>query len=188
MQILRAANYKVMPWKNGLGSTTEIAISPGSDGIDHFDWRVSMAQVTSDGPFSSFPDIDRTLLILEGNGIVLSVAGQKPVTIDREVIHSFPGDQPTSATLIDGPIQDLNVMSRRGIVSHHVQRINVMKRHDIIVSTQTFLFVEHGALKIQCASTVDSISQHDALLMEPRTTLAIEADITASIVMVEFGR
>ncbi|MES2032314.1 MAG: HutD family protein [Pseudomonadota bacterium] len=189
MQILRAANYKVMPWKNGAGSTTEIAIFPFQAAFDDFDWRVSMARVTSDGPFSSFPGIDRTLLVIDGAGIDLSVDGCASVRIDRSTIHSFPGDQQTSATLIDGSITDLNVMSRRGIVSQRVRRINVMKRQDFIVSAQTILFVEHGTATVQSASTVDSLSAHDALLVEPGSApVTIESHATARIVIIEFGR
>ncbi|WP_441228460.1 HutD/Ves family protein [Tardiphaga sp. 20_F10_N6_6] len=189
MQILRAANYKMMPWKNGLGSTTEIAIFPANAKLDDFDWRVSMAQVTSDGPFSSFPGIDRTLLVIDGAGIDLNVHGSASVRIDRSTIHSFPGDQQTSALLIDGPITDLNVMSRRGIVSQHVRRINVMKRQDFIVSAQAFLFVEHGTATVQSASTVDSLSAHDGLLVEQGSApVAIESDAAARVVIIEFGR
>ncbi|WP_441244690.1 HutD/Ves family protein [Tardiphaga sp. 768_D3_N2_1] len=189
MQILRAANYKVMPWKNGLGSTTEIAIFPADAKLDDFDWRVSMAQVTSDGAFSLFPGIDRTLLVIDGAGIDLDVDGCASVRIDRSTIHSFPGDQQTSATLIDGPITDLNVMSRRGIVSQRVRRINVMKRQDFLVSAQMFLFVEHGTVTVRSASTVDSLSTHDALLVEQGSApVTIESDATARVVIIEFGR
>ncbi len=39
-----------MPWKNGGGVTTEICVSPPSGA---FDWRVSIATVNADGPFST---------------------------------------------------------------------------------------------------------------------------------------
>ena len=68
MRILRAESYRRMPWKNGGGETTEIAVSPEGAGLDDFDWRVSMARVESSGPFSLFAGIDRTLAILEGEG------------------------------------------------------------------------------------------------------------------------
>ncbi|MBX9456059.1 MAG: HutD family protein [Rhizobium sp.] len=124
MRILRAAQHKRMPWKNGGGETTEIAVFPEHAGLDDFDWRVSMARVDGDGPFSSFPGIDRTLAILEGAGIVLDVAGQTPrkLTLDTEP-HAFPADAPTSATLIGGRVIDFNVMSRRGTVAHRVERL-----------------------------------------------------------------
>lgn len=158
-----------MPWKNGMGSTTEIAISPADATLDHFDWRISMAQVASDGPFSSFAAIDRTLLVLEGNGIDLSVAGDTPVRIDREAIHSFPGDQPTSARLVDGAIVDLNVMSRRNIFSHHVQRIKLVQTQDYIVSTQTIFIVEQGQLDVITSVSTDALGEHDAIIVDKST-------------------
>jgi len=61
MRIIRAADCLVMPWKNGGGTTTEIAVAPEGASLNDFDWRISMAHVGADGPFSSFPGIDRTL-------------------------------------------------------------------------------------------------------------------------------
>lgn len=123
MRILRAAGYRVMPWKNGGGTTTEIAVSPDGAGLDHFDWRVSMAKVETGGPFSSFAGIDRTLSVLEGDGVVLDIAGQPPARLTADSAPlAFPGDAPTSAALIGGPITDLNVMTRRGRMAHGVER------------------------------------------------------------------
>lgn len=126
MRILRAADYRVMPWKNGGGTTTEIMVSPDGAGLDDFDWRVSMARVEGSGPFSSFAGIDRTLSVLEGAGITLDVAGLAPVHLTRvSSPFSFPADVPTSAELLAGAITDLNVMSRRGRIRHTVQRITL---------------------------------------------------------------
>ncbi len=69
MRILRAADHKRMPWKNGGGETVEIAVAPQDAALGDFDWRISMATVAADGPFSIFPGIDRTLSILSGSGM-----------------------------------------------------------------------------------------------------------------------
>jgi environmental stress-induced protein Ves len=122
MRILRAAEYRSMPWKNGGGVTTEIAVSPTGAGLDDFDWRVSMARVEGGGPFSQFAGIDRTLAVLEGEGIVLDIAGRSPTTVTRASDPlSFPADVPTAAALIGGPITDLNVMTRRSRMTHSVE-------------------------------------------------------------------
>ncbi len=71
------------------GTTTEIAVHPEAAGLGDFLWRVSMALVESDGPFSSFPGVDRTLTILSGEGIRLAVAG-------REAVALMPGSLPFS--------------------------------------------------------------------------------------------
>jgi environmental stress-induced protein Ves len=124
MRILRAADHKRMPWKNGKGETVEIAVFPPGADVDSFDWRISTATVAEDGAFSVFEGIDRTLSILTGEGMELSVEGRAPVLLDQlSESHAFPGDAPTTARLTGGAITDLNVMTRRGSFAHRVDRI-----------------------------------------------------------------
>src|SRR5690348_4727357 len=126
MRIIRGSDYRRMPWKNGGGETVEIAISPAGAALDAFDWRVSMARVASSGPFSPFPGVDRTLAVLDGSGIRLSVAGGDPISLGRDSApFAFSGDDPATAQLIDGPIDDLNAMSRRASHRHRLTRLPV---------------------------------------------------------------
>ncbi|TGT22998.1 HutD family protein, partial [Mesorhizobium sp. M4B.F.Ca.ET.172.01.1.1] len=121
--ILRPAVHRCLPWKHGRGTTSEIAVLPDGAGLADSDWRVSMARVETSGPFSSFAGIDRTLSVLEGEGIVLDIAGQPPARLTKASAPlAFPGDVPTGATLIGGPITDLNVMTRRDRMTHKVER------------------------------------------------------------------
>lgn len=120
--ILRAATLRPVPWKNGGGVTTEYAVHPVGAGFDDFDWRISRANVASDGPFSRFPGIDRTLTVLSGAGIVLYFADRAVRLTPRDPPFTFPGDVAVTGTLIDGPIDDLNIMTRRGRWQHRVDR------------------------------------------------------------------
>ncbi|TIV13406.1 MAG: HutD family protein, partial [Mesorhizobium sp.] len=93
--------------------------------------------VETSGPFSSFTGVDRTLSVLEGDGVVLDIAGQPPARLTTASVPlAFAGDAPTSAALIGGPITDLNVMTRRGRMTHAVERralsgdIRIMPRAD----------------------------------------------------------
>ena len=74
--LLGPLNFKQMPWKNGLGVTTELAKRCWPADAEAFAWRVSRAAVASDGAFSAFPGVDRTLLVLPGGGpgLILRVA------------------------------------------------------------------------------------------------------------------
>ena len=165
MRILRAENHKRMPWKSGGGETTEIAVFPEGAGLSDFDWRVSMARVDGDGPFSSFPGIDRTIAILEGAGIVLDVAGNaaRRLTAEDEP-HRFPADRPTSAALIGGSVLDFNVMSRRGRVAHSV--------HGISASLSAgpggvrLVFCASGSLNIRMDGADLTLERHDAALLD----------------------
>jgi len=122
MEVLRAGAHRRMPWKNGHGETLEIAASPAGASLDDFAWRISMARVTAAGPFSRFPGVDRTLVVLDGAGLVLDVAGRE-VQLGHGVPFSFDGDAATSARLVAGPIVDLNTMTRRGHWRHIVRRV-----------------------------------------------------------------
>src|SRR6202035_80492 len=68
---------------------------------------------------------DRTLAVVKGEGLVLTIGQHTPLTLARgsEPI-SFPGDVTTSARLTAGEITDLNVMTRRGRFGHRMQRID----------------------------------------------------------------
>ena len=115
MRILRASNHRQMPWKNGGGVTTEIAVAPPGASVGNFDWRISMATVAADGPFSRFDGIDRTLTVLSGEGLELTVEDETPVRLTPAgKPHPFPGDVAASAKLIAGPVTDFNVMTRWG--------------------------------------------------------------------------
>lgn len=142
--LLRSDSHRRMPWKNGGGETVEIAVSPEGVGLADFDWRVSMATVATDGPFSVFPGIDRTLSILDGEGMTLFIKGRAPerLTQASEPLP-FAADAPTSATLIDGTITDLNVMTRRGRFTHSVRRVSVDGNSKVAFEAGTTLVLCH---------------------------------------------
>lgn len=115
-------DYRDMPWKNGAGCTTELLIAPpGASLADGFLWRLSMATVVESGPFSRFPGIDRTLLLLSGQGMELDhgAQGRGLLPGPLEPVR-FPGEWATHGRLLNGPCLDFNVMSRRGQVQHEV--------------------------------------------------------------------
>jgi environmental stress-induced protein Ves len=105
------------PWKNGAGVTRDIAVHPpAGDANDDFDWRISVAEIARDAPFSAFPGIDRCIVLLDGAGMVLREAGgawQRRLDASLQPFE-FSGDAVLEAQLIDGTSHDLNVMTRRG--------------------------------------------------------------------------
>ena len=189
MRILRAADYRVMPWKNGGGTTTEIAVSPDGAGLDDFDWRVSMARVEGGGPFSGFAGVDRTLAVLEGEGIVLDIAGRPPAEVTKASTPlSFPADVPTTAALIAGPITDLNVMTRRGRVTHTVERLMVSAPTDIRPTTATTLILPlDGEVDVTGPGTVH-LGPRDTLLPEPEVAeLRLEAGQATTVFVIRIS-
>lgn len=165
IRILRAADHKPMPWKNGGGVTTEIAVWPQDAGLGDFDWRVSMARVETEGPFSSFPGIDRTLAVLDGEGIILKVEGQMALGLLRTSDPvTFPADVPTACNLVKGPISDLNVMVRRGRFVAEVTRVALDDAADFASDAEIVLmFCHSGDARIAVGSGRFVLGPRDCL-------------------------
>jgi uncharacterized protein len=115
MRILRREDYKVMPWKNGGGITTEIAVFPPESGLsgEPFQWRVSIADVAANGPFSKFPGYDRHIMLLYGQGMRLEIDEADALDLLPFRPVSFSGDWTVRGTLTGGPVRDFNLMVAR---------------------------------------------------------------------------
>jgi environmental stress-induced protein Ves len=120
LKILRRSDYKAIPWKNGRGIAHQIAASPAGAGYDNFDWQVSRPEIAADGPFSSFPGLDRQFMLVTGNGLTLKIRSSTDgLSFDRPIDaplepFAFRGEWDVECVLRDGPVQVFNVMSRRG--------------------------------------------------------------------------
>jgi environmental stress-induced protein Ves len=112
-RLVAPSEYRRMPWKNGGGLTEEIATHPDDAGLDGFDWRVSIAEVARNGPFSRFPGIDRSITLIEGGGMRLTGGDRDIVMRTPFEPYAFGGEVPIDCALIDGPIRDFNAMVRR---------------------------------------------------------------------------
>jgi environmental stress-induced protein Ves len=81
---------------------------------DSFDWRVSVAQIDTAGPFSDFASYNRFMVLLKGAGVVLKFSGG-PAPQVRELrrvgdMVEFDGALAAHCELQDGPCVDLNLM------------------------------------------------------------------------------
>ena len=113
------------PWKNGGGSTRQLAIFPETAGLDDFAWRISCARMERDGPFSAFPGIDRSLALLAGAGLRLHRgSGTIPLQPCTAPL-SFAGEEVIEAELADRGILDLNLMTRRDGWRHQLQHLHL---------------------------------------------------------------
>ncbi|MGT2475365.1 HutD/Ves family protein [Paraburkholderia terrae] len=106
IDIRAIASIPFEPWRNGAGVTRTFAAQDDA-------WRVSMAEIERDGPYSRFEDVSRTSLVLRGGGVALrhdaSVVLLKPFEAAE-----YDGDKAWMASLVSGPVTALNVMSASG--------------------------------------------------------------------------
>lgn len=117
MHIIRHADFKPMPWKNGGGATLEIAVQG-----EPYDWRLSLATIHQDGAFSAFPGYRRHTLLVSGAGFDLHFDSGpgRGMTLpfaqpgDGQI---YPGGSPCHCRLRAGPCTDLNLIIREHFVA-----------------------------------------------------------------------
>lgn len=108
---LTPADYRKMPWANGKGVTVELA---KAERAGQLLWRLSMATVAEDGPFSIFAGIERSLTVLDGAGFRLLGEG---VDLDCLPLRpvAFAGDVLLRAVTGGAVSTDFNVMTARAL-------------------------------------------------------------------------
>jgi uncharacterized protein len=106
MRVIPATTFKRSVWRNGGGITHEIARNGNGD---DFGWRISVAEVSSDGPFSLFPGYQRCLTVISGNGMELQgTVGSIDAPLHKPVW--FSGSEAINGRLVNGPCLDFNVI------------------------------------------------------------------------------
>jgi environmental stress-induced protein Ves len=114
MTVIPFAELKAVPWKNGLGITREIVVEPPGATMDDFLWRVSIADVDTASPFSAFPGIDRTIVLLDGDGFTMTLDGGHEHALTTACApFAFAGEAQVDVTLAGGATRDFNLMVRR---------------------------------------------------------------------------
>jgi environmental stress-induced protein Ves len=133
LTLIRWDDLPPRPWKNGGGTTRQLATAPTDATFTDFDWSVSIAEIEGDGPFSEFPGIDRTLMLIGGTEMTLHVNGAAH-RLGRLDKLAFPGDATTACTLPTGAARALNLMTRRGRTTGSLLALDVTARHEAKVA------------------------------------------------------
>ena len=174
-----------MPWKNGGGSTTELAISPRGSTLENFVWRLSSACVESAGPFSHFAGIDRGLAILSGDGLILHGCDEHNaptrVRLDRDTQpYRFPGELAIHAELCSGPVLDLNLMTRRDACDQSMQRLVAGEYHlEAADGLQTLLYCTGGSATL----FADEILRAGDLVMLEETGMRFQLKVEEGAIL-----
>jgi environmental stress-induced protein Ves len=108
MLIIRRSKFKTVPWKNGGGITHEVAKAKVGGKLQ---WRLSLAEVDSDGPFSLFPGLARILTVIDGEGMDLrDASGVIAHAVPPLTPVHFSGDDQLHGTLRSGKCLDFNLI------------------------------------------------------------------------------
>lgn len=189
MRLLPKSGYRRSPWKNGGGETVEMLASPEGAGLDSFDWRISSAHVASAGPFSHFSGVDRTLSVLGRGRLVLAFEGRSAVTLDEaSAPYVFPGDAAVSGLIPDGPIDDFNVMTRRGQARHHVQQLHLAGEREMPVNADhLFLHARMAGLRVRQGEEELVLEAGDSVLISRAAgpVFTLEAGHPGTVLLVD---
>ena len=172
---LPRSGFREMPWANGLGTTREIAIDPepGAGGAP-FRWRLSMADLAGPGPFSELPGVERILVLLAGEGVVLHVEGRPPAPLGRHDAIAFPGDAPTHLEMPPGPGRDLNLMWDR---ARAAGRVDVLAAGATLAldAPLAFAVAIGGPARVEVDGAAVELGAEDALRIDGGRDLAVHA-------------
>ena len=172
MRIQRSAEHRTVPWANGLGITADVFLWPPA--IEEWTWRLSIADVSDDVPFSVMAGIDRHIMVANGTGMALVIDGAPEVRMDEQFGPlAFDGDSVTTCRLIDGPINDLNLMVRRGRALGSLRSIRLPAGSTLTTEPDDVaMVVLTGVLRLDN----EPLSGFDAVLLDPDERLAFHAD------------
>lgn len=148
LQVIDVNRVAAVPWRNGGGLTRELLAWP-----DATNWhcRISVADITADGAFSSFPGIDRWFAVLEGDGVVLHFATHREALDTRSPPLHFDGAATPQCSLQGSATRDLNLMLRRGTGNGVMQRVHGDAEWFSIAPMRAVLTLEPARLQINDA-------------------------------------
>jgi len=174
---LAPEDMAVMPWKNGRGTSRELAIWP-QDAVfarGEGNWRIARASVREGGPFSHFEGFDRLLVVLAGEGLVLDHGTACPRRrLRRDEVWRFAGEWDTTALLEGGPIDDLNILLRRGYAEGSLELMLLGARRSVeaLEPDHTFVHVVEGSCQVRVPGEEDAfelVTGHSLWVHEARS-------------------
>jgi uncharacterized protein len=157
--------YAAMPWKNGGGTTYEIARAPATG---EFEWRLSLAHIERSGPFSNFSGYHRALTLVSGAGCVLKGVGDAPVRLDVPGMTArFAGDADVACELIGGACWDLNLMVREPgeIIAAQDVRLAPGAVHHVRAGESCSIFCIEGNVECILDTQRFELAPHDTLVI-----------------------
>ena len=171
MKLIRSSDHRVMPWRNGGGTTTELVVGPG----ERFLFRASIADVKASGPFSRFEGYDRHIMIVEGDGMTLACGAHGDIELAPFVPRTFSGDWSVHGTLRAGPVRDFNwiVDRARARSALEVRLLDAPTTLQILPSGTCVIHVFDGALREAAAGETLVASEDVALTPATETRVAI---------------
>ncbi|PWC53182.1 hypothetical protein TSO221_11600 [Azospirillum sp. TSO22-1] len=176
--LLDPAGYRRMPWKNGGGTTAEIAVAPSAGAPGRFLWRASVADVGQSGPFSAFDGCERLIAVVEGGGMRLTIDGVATEARRGDPAVRFSGDAGVRCDLLDGPIRDFNLMVDRERARGSLEVVTAGHAVPVPAARVVLVYAVDGAVSVRRAGGTVRVPAGWTLRLDGEDG-AIEADAGA---------
>lgn len=177
-------DHSVMPWKNGGGTTREVATGGGAGG--EWGWRVSIATVERDGAYSEYPGVDRTTTVVVGNGSDLFHPDGSTIALNPLKPTLIPSDVALWGILRDDPILNFNVMTRQGAYMARVSVHDGSETRSYTIEDEELLVHMLAGSSLLSASDGKAVScgEDETLLRSGKGTATLQIDNGARAVVV----
>ncbi|WP_330148842.1 HutD family protein [Shewanella xiamenensis] len=184
IQIIRYQDCESSLWKNGGGSTKQLLIWPKGADLSNFDFRISIATISSNGPFSLFNGIDRKLCILGGAGVRLNIKGNDIEQSEEIVLRPndppfcFSGETIIESMLLDKEVLDFNVMTKRKSYNSYLERKDLngkttlstfrtkIKTNQVQIQKKYLFIIFLSDRKIEINKKPIHLNKFDAILLQ----------------------
>lgn len=184
IEVITPQHWQTQRWQNDGGITHQLCRQDDGQGLL---WRLSIAEVASDGPFSRFDNIDRIILLLDGAGFSLHGVGANPQVLDARLMpYSFAGETAIHCTLLDGAVRDFNLMTRRDTLQAELQVLTIGSAVQTLpLSPQTLIYIVSGSINaVLGAKHLTLQAQHTLSLSNEAGTVQLSSDDSAEVVYI----
>lgn len=184
LQVIPTSQFRAQPWANGGGQTTELAAGPDPE---LWQWRISLARIEVDGPFSMLPGVRRQLAPLDGALELHFDDGERQAAPRLGVMH-FDGGRPLRCHSPDGPGRDFNLMLRDGIDGDLLLRpltgsMVWLPRP----ATRWFAYLLTGQARVSCGDEQQALAAGHALWIQPEAGTRVLVDGAGEIALVRLS-
>ncbi|MBB2948764.1 hypothetical protein FB565_008550 [Actinoplanes lutulentus] len=174
--VIDAGDVERLPWRNGLGSTRELAT--GNTG-----WRLSLADITTACAFSRFPGLWRWSTAVAGPPVEMVIGDRDAITVAGDVVVDYDGEAPVTARPASGGVTHLlNLMTTMGTPARLTRaRMDGPAR---VTAAAVAVFVLDGTLLVAdqraTAGQLMLLGDHDGLTLTGHDARCVIVEVPGS--------
>ena len=167
--LLDPAGYRRTTWKNGGGTTVDIAVRMDGDAEV---WRFGRTPIVQPGPFSDYTGFDRVQALVAGSGLVLETPDSEIDVRQPFRPVRFTGETPITSRLEAGPVEVVNLIGRREQVRIEMDVLD--EGRTIVLRPGTHIaYTPHGDTRLAIQGNERKLAADYALRVDTDVTMRL---------------